>query len=174
MLKKPVANMVYAALMAGLMVAAQVALASLPNVELVSFLVIVFTLFRPLQARAAIGVFVLLQGLMYGFSLWWFSYLYIWYILHFVVLFLKNKGSPLMYALVSACFGLLFGSLTAIPTFFLAGPAAAFAYILNGLYFDALHCGGNFVVCFALYKPVMLALSKVKSLATLQGGKQAK
>ena len=169
-LRVPIKNIVYAGIMAALLVVVQVVLSGLPNVELVSFLVIVFTLFNPGQTKAALAVFVVLQGALYGFSLWWVSYLYIWYLLHFVVVATKKHASALFYALLSGVFGLAFGSLTAIPTLFMVGPAAALAYIISGLYFDIIHCIGNFILALALYRPVMLALNALKkSTARSQG-----
>ena len=56
----------------------QVALAPLPNIELVSLLVMLFTLALGRYVAYSLAVFVLLEGLIYGFGLWWFSYLYIW------------------------------------------------------------------------------------------------
>lgn len=76
-------NAVYTAVMAGILLIGQVVMSGLPNIEPVSLLVIQFTLFRPKLARWAIAVFVILEGVLYGFGIWWFSYLYIWYILHF-------------------------------------------------------------------------------------------
>ncbi len=162
-LRVSVLNMVQAGLMAAMMTAMQVAMAGLPNIELVSFLILVFTLFYPGQTRAAIAGFVLLEGLIFGFNLWWISYLYIWYLLHFVVLAFKKQNSALFFALLSGSFGLLFGSLTAIPTLFMLGPAAALAYIASGLYFDFMHCVANIFLCLALYRPAVRALSALKS-----------
>ena len=161
-LHKSVKNMVHAAIMAAMLLVVQVVLAGLPNVELVSFLVIVFTLYSPGQTRAAIAAFVLLEGVIYGFHTWWLSYLYIWYLLHFAVLLTRRHGSAVFYALLAGLFGLAFGSLTALPTLFMLGPTAALAYIISGLYFDLIHCAGNFVLTLVLYKPALRALDALQ------------
>ena len=140
----------------------QVVLSGLPNVELVSFLVIVFTMYNPGQTRAAIAAFVVLQGAIYGFGIWWVSYLYIWYLLHVAALLTRRHGSALFYGLLAGAFGLVFGSLTAIPTLFMLGPAVALAYIISGLYFDVIHCVGNFVLVFVLYRPAMHAVNALQ------------
>ena len=66
---------------AALMFGSQVALSFLPNVELVSLLVILFAQHLGRRALFAIYVFVLLEGLLYGFGSWWLVYLYIWTVL---------------------------------------------------------------------------------------------
>ena len=53
----------------------QVALAALPNVEIVSLLVILYALLLGRQAFLVVYAFVLLEGCLYGFGLWWVSYL---------------------------------------------------------------------------------------------------
>ena len=68
-------------LLGAAMFVVQVALAALPNVELVSLLVIVGTLAFRRRAVYAIYVFAILEGLVYGFGVWWVMYLYVWTIL---------------------------------------------------------------------------------------------
>ena len=53
------------------MFVSQVALAFLPNIELVSLFVILFTLVFRKRVVGALGVFILLEGLVYGFGFWW-------------------------------------------------------------------------------------------------------
>ena len=64
-------------ILGALMFVSQVALAPLPNVELASSLTVLFTLALGPYVGYTLAVFVLLEGLLYGFGLWWFSYLYI-------------------------------------------------------------------------------------------------
>ena len=59
----------------------QVFLAVLPNIEVVSLLIILYTLTCGKKVFLVIYAFVLLEGFCYGFGIWWFSYLYIWSIL---------------------------------------------------------------------------------------------
>lgn len=147
-------QIVYSGIMGGILIAVQVAMAGLPNIELVSLLVMLYTLYDAKLARRAIAVFVLLQGLLYGFHLWWLSYLYIWYVLHFTTLATRRYAGVLFNALLSALFGLGFGALTSIPYFFAAGPAGGLAYIIAGFPFDVPHCIGNFVLALALFAPL--------------------
>ena len=64
--------------LAALLFAGQVALAAIPNVEIVSLLVILYTLALGRKVFLVIYTFVLLEGVFYGFGLWWINYLYVW------------------------------------------------------------------------------------------------
>ena len=56
----------------------------LPNIEMTSFLIILFTLhFGPLVIYA-VPVFILIEGMLYGVNLWWIMYLYTWPLLALV------------------------------------------------------------------------------------------
>lgn len=59
----------------------QVSLIFLPNIEVVSILFIVYTRTFGKKALFPIYVFVLLEGIFWGFGSWWIMYLYIWTIL---------------------------------------------------------------------------------------------
>ena len=68
-------------MMAAALEAAKFALSFLPNVELVTLLIILYTLYFGKKVLPVIAVFVLLEGCRYGFGLWWVMYLYAWPIL---------------------------------------------------------------------------------------------
>ena len=152
--RKQAQNAVYGAVMAGILLIGQVIMSGLPNIEPVSLLVIQYTLFHPRLARWAIGVFILLEGVLYGFGMWWLSYLYVWYILHVLTLLTRNMEGTLFCALLSGAFGLFFGILTS-PSYLLVGGIGGWlAYVISGIPFDLLHCAGNFFLMLALYKPL--------------------
>ena len=85
--KKPAAlhtrvlRLVLSGLMGALLVVSKQAMSGLPNLEPVSLLIILFALELPRETPGAITVFILLQGVLYGFGLWWVMYLYVWYLL---------------------------------------------------------------------------------------------
>ena len=62
------------AFLAAILLVLQVSLSWLPNVELVSLLLILYTLVFRRHVWFILYVFVILEGLIYGFGLWWFSY----------------------------------------------------------------------------------------------------
>lgn len=139
----------------------QVALAPLPNVELVSLLVVLFTLALGRYVAYTLAVFVLLEGLIYGFGLWWFSYLYIWAILAAAAYLFRKMESRLGWALLCGFYGLAFGSLTAIPVFVLSGLQTGVAYIISGVPFDLVHGVSNFLLALLLLPALRRLLSRL-------------
>ena len=158
-------------LFAILMIVAKEAMATLPNIEPVSLLCAICSVLYGRRALAAVYVFIIIQGLLYGFHIWWIAYLYIWPICCLMAQILRKADSALLCALLMAVFGLCFGALTAIPYLFIGGISMALSYWMAGVYFDLLHCGGNFVICLVLYRPLMVAtraaLKKVPTNAYL-------
>lgn len=148
-------------LLSAILLVGQLALAPLPNIELVSTLLIIYTQAFKKQVFFIIYVFALLEGLLFGFGIWWVSYLYVWSILALIVLLLQKLDSAILWAVVSGAFGLLFGALCAIPYLVSGGTGAAFAYWSAGIPYDILHCGGNFALTLLLYKPLTRLISKL-------------
>ena len=157
-------RMVLFAFLGALYYAVQVALAPLPNIELVSVLILVTTLTFGAQALFPIYVFIVLEGLTYGFGVWWCVYLYVWPVLCVVVLLLSKHGSWWLWCAVLALFGLSFGALCAIPYLFIGGPGMMLAWWINGLPFDLMHCAGNLVIGIVLYKPLLLCMTKLRDI----------
>lgn len=147
-------ELILGGLLAALMYASQVAMASLPNIEPVSLLVILYTLYFPMLAPYILAVFIVLEGFTFGFGIWWLNYLYIWPLLAGITYLLRRQEGALVWAIVSGSFGLSFGALCAIPYFFVGGVSMGFAYWVSGLGFDITHCIGNFVLMLVLYKPM--------------------
>jgi len=138
----------------GLTFAAKVAMMSLPNIEPVSLLVMVFAVTFGKKALFPLYVYVLLEFALFGFGLWSAAYLYVWALLAFAAWLLRNMRSPLGWAVLSGAFGLLFGLLCA-PVYVLTGvPAFALSWWLSGIPFDLTHCGGNFALALALFRPL--------------------
>ncbi len=149
------------AMFAVLMVIGKEAMASLPNIEPVSLLCVLCSVLYGKRSLAAVYVFIIVEGLLYGFHIWWIAYLYVWPICCLLAQMLRRADSALLCALLMAVFGLCFGALTAIPYLFIGGFPMAATYWLNGIYFDLLHCGGNFIICLLLYRPLLTALRKI-------------
>lgn len=164
-------DLVIQALLGAILLAAQVALAPLPNIELVSLFCLVYTLIYGCKALSAIAVFVILEGLVYGFGLWWLVYLYIWVLLWAAVMLLRRWSSMLLWALVLGLYGLLFGALCAIPYLFAGGPGAALSWWISGIPYDLLHCVGNCVSVLVLYKPLYYLFNKLAGLQLRREGR---
>lgn len=151
----------------GMMIAtieiAKFAMAALPNIELTSFLIILYTLYFGKRILFVIPAFILLEGCMYGFGLWWIMYLYAWPLLALVTHMFRKLDSAWFWSIVSGAFGLFFGVLCAIPYLFISGPKGALAWWVAGIPFDVIHCISNFVVCLVLYIPMRTAIKKISS-----------
>lgn len=142
----------------GLTFAAKVVMAPLPNIEPVSLLVMLYAVTFGRKALYPIYIYALLELALYGPGLWWVSYLYIWLILAGAAYALRGMDSLLGWALLSGAFGLLYGALCAPVYLFTGGWAFALSWWVNGIPFDLLHCGGNFALALALFRPLRRVL----------------
>ena len=145
------------------MYVSQVIMASLPNIEIVSFLIILTARKFGVKSFLSIYIFVGLEVLTYGFASWVISYLYVWALFAFVICLIRKVDNRLVYTLVSGIFGLLFGTLCSPVEIFMGGLDSAdkwISYIISGLGFDFLHCFGNALLTFLLYKPLSKVLDK--------------
>lgn len=148
-------------LLVALLFAAQVGLAFLPNVELVSLLVMAYARQLGRRVFSILMVFILLEGLLYGFGIWWVSYLYVWPILAGLSILLRMVGaSSFAYGVLSCFFGFSFGFLCALP-YLAGGPAAAFSWWIAGIPFDVVHGISNLVLALALFRPVCRVLQQI-------------
>lgn len=156
------------ALMAALIFASKVALASLPNININSVLIILTVVFFGWKALYTVYVYVLLEGLVFGFSVWWYGYLYVWALLVAAAMLLRKNDSALIWAVVAGVFGLVFGPLMYLEWFAINGGwEGFFAMWVAGIPYDLTHCVGNFVFTLVLYKPlyrVMDAILNKKAL----------
>ena len=151
----PARTVAVLALCTALVFGLQVALAAIPNGECVTLLFIVFTLYFRTRTLYIIYTFALLEGLTYGFGIWWVMYLYVWTILWALVMLLGRKPRPVWFwALLAAAYGLFYGLLCAFPYLFVGGPAMAFSWWITGIPFDLLHCVFNFATVLMLFRPL--------------------
>lgn len=143
---------------------------ALPNIHLVGVLTVAFTLVYRKKALYPIYIFVLLSGLLAGFSTWWIPYLYIWTVLWGVTMLLpKNmpkKVAPVVYTVVCALHGLFYGVLYAPvqALFFGLDFKGMLSWIAAGFSFDLLHCIGNLLIGI-LIVPIVTLLKKAERYA---------
>lgn len=158
----------------GMMVAVievcKAALSFLPNIELTTFWLIMFTLVFGKRTAFAVPVFILIEGCIYGFGLWWAMYLYIWPLLVLLVWIFKKQQSVWFWAILSSLFGLSFGFLCA-ASMVVVGLAdgirsaliAGFTWWVAGIPWDIVHGVSNFVLMLVLYYPVKSVMKRFKS-----------
>lgn len=158
----------------GIMVAVievcKVALGFLPNIELTSFWIIMFTLSFGWRIIFVIPVFILIEISMYGLHVWVIMYLYAWPLLALITWIFRKQNQALIWAIISGFFGLGFGLLCSIPYVVIGavgntiwnGIYAGFTWWIAGIPWDITHCIGNFVLMFVLFKPITRVMNKVK------------
>lgn len=152
------------AIMGVVLAASKEALAFLPNFELVTLLLILFTLCFGRYVIGALGVFLLLEGLLYGFGLWWAMYLYVWPLLAGLAWLFRWMDKAWQWALLAGGYGLCFGSLCALAYLPLGGASMALAWAIAGLPFDFIHAGANFLLALVLYRPLRTVLDRLPSI----------
>lgn len=149
--------------------AAKLSLAAIPNVELTSFLVIMFTLYFGKKAFFAIPGFVLIEVMIFGFEpMWVTAYMYVWPVLFLLTLLLRRFKGAFNMALLSGLYGLMFGFLCSFPYLFLttslnptAGLKSAITWWIAGIPFDVIHGVSNFLIMLVLFSPVSRVLERV-------------
>ena len=128
----------------------------LPNIHLLGTLTVVYTLVYRKRALIPIYVYVLLNGVYAGFSLWWMPYIYIWTLLWGIVMLIPSnmprRVKIIVYPIVSMLHGLLFGVLYAPAQSLMFGLdfEQTLAWIASGFVFDVIHAAGNFALGFLI------------------------
>lgn len=155
-------QLVRIALLGAVLYAAQAALAFLPNVELVSLLILIYTLVFGRETFWMIVVFNLFEGLQWGFGMWWVTYLYVWPLLMVVVLLLKRliREEFVLWAVVLGFYGLSFGAFFSV-VYVPVDPYYALTSWITGLPWDVWHAAANSVICLLLGKPLYRFLYKL-------------
>ncbi len=137
-----------------------------PNIHLLGMFTIAFTIVFRKKALYPIYVYVLLNGLFAGFSMWWVPYLYVWTVLWGVVMLLPKKCNRLVYMIVCAAHGFLFGALYAPAQALMFGLSfeGMIAWIIAGFPFDFIHGVSNFFAGI-LIVPIVSVLRRANQMA---------
>ena len=136
-------------------------MAGLPNIEPVSLFVMLFAVVFGKKCLYPIYTYVAMEFLFYGLHLWSINYLYIWLILAIAAGLLREIKHPMMWAVISGAFGLLFG-LLCVPVYIVSGGIEfAVSWWISGIPFDITHAIGNFVIALVLFVPLRKLLTKL-------------
>ncbi len=131
------------------------ALASIPNVQCNAVLIILCTVFFGWEALYSVMIYVMLEGLVFGFSIWWFGYLYTWPLLVVIAMALRRHDDTVVWAVTAGVFGLIFGPLMYLEYFAINGGWQGFAAMwVSGIPYDLVHCASNCIITFVLYRPL--------------------
>ena len=152
-------------MMGALIFATKEALYALPNINLNAVLIILTTVFFGWKAMYSVAIYVFLEGAINnanGFMLWWIGYLYVWPLLVCIAMLFRKNDSVLIWAVIAAVFGLVFGPLMYLEYFAINGGwEMFFAMWVSGIPHDLLHCGGNFVGVLVLYRPLYKVMDRL-------------
>ena len=156
------------AMLGAVMYASKLIMELAPNVHLLGVFTIAFTVVYRKKALYPIYTYVILDGIFSGFATWWIPYLYIWTILWGVTMLLPinmpKKIRPIVYMVVCALHGFLFGTLYAPAQALLFGLSfkGMIAWIIAGLPWDFVHGVSNFF-CGILIVPIISVLRRLEN-----------
>lgn len=152
------------AMLGSMMYASKLVMDVLPNIHLIGVFIIAITAVYRKKALYPIYIFVFLFGLFSGFTTWWIPNLYIWTVLWGGAMLLPKKMpekvKPIIYSLLCAMHGFLYGTLYAPAQALLFGLnfKGMIAWIIAGLPFDLIHGTSNFI-CGLLICPIIYVLN---------------
>ena len=150
----PLRDLLVLSMLAALMFCAKFAMQNIPNVHLGAVLLIVATLRFGIKTLYMVFVYIMLEGLFFGFSIWWVPYIYIWAVLVLAVLPQRKHKSWLLLSVTGALHGYLFGAMCAIVTAVVGGLHAGFAFWVSGIPYDLIHGTSNLILCLVLLRPL--------------------
>lgn len=156
-----VRDLCFLSLVAALMFAVKMALSSLPNINLNALILILVTVFFGWKALYTVCVYVLLEGLMFGFGVWWVSYLIVWPLLVVLAMAVRKNASPLLWAVFAGLFGLAFGPMMYVIFFTVTGGWEGFLPMwIAGIPYDLVHAVSNFLTVLILFRPLSKVFSR--------------
>ena len=154
-------------MLGALMLASKWVLDAFPNMHLLGMFTIAFTVVYRQKALYPIYTFVLLLGIFSGFATWWIPHLYLWTALWGVTMLLPKhmpqKVAPIVYMVVNACHGFLYGTLYAPAQAIMFGLSfdRTLAWIAAGLPWDFVHGVSNFF-CGILITSIVSLLRRLE------------
>ena len=156
------------AMLGSVMYASKLIMEIFPNVHLLGVFTMAYSVVYRKKALYPIYIYRFLNGICSGFATWWLPYLYIWTIIWGVTMLLpKNMPkniSPIVYMVVCALHGFLFGTLYAPAQAILYGLnfQGMIAWIIAGLPWDFVHGVSNFF-CGILIVPIIIVLRRLEN-----------
>lgn len=137
------------AMLGTIMFCSKIIMEVLPNLHLLGMFTMTYTVVFRKKALIPIYVFVMLNGLYAGFTMWWVPYLYIWTILWGITMLvpknLPKKAKTILFPALCCLHGFAFGTLYAPAQALMFGMnfEQTMAWIISGLPWDFIHGIGN-------------------------------
>ena len=124
---------------------------AVPNFHPLALFIGALTIVYRFKALIPLYVYVMLEGILGGFGIWWWPYLYIWTILWAMIMLiprgLHEITAAVLVTVASALFGLGFGTFYSPFQCYVFNKGnwhMTWIWILNGIPFDVFHAVGNF------------------------------
>ena len=138
----------------------------LPNIHLVGMFIVLLTVVYRSKALVPLYIYVFLDGVYGGFSMWWIPYLYVWTVLWVMAMLIPkripNAVAAVVFPVVCSLHGFIFGVLYAPfqAWMFNFTFEQTMAWIAAGSLFDVTHGISNFIAGL-LILPLSLVLKKL-------------
>lgn len=158
------------AVMAAMLTALKFALSFVPNVEVVTLMIIVYgSAMGLVYALPAVIVFCTVEVAIYGVGSWVLLYFVHWTLLAVAASVLLRGRRVWLAVILGVVASMLFGVLSACcDTLFCASSLAPsrlgdywVAYYLKGIYFDVAHVISSAVTVTVLYVPLVAVMRKI-------------
>ena len=155
-------RIVFIAVITAVLEAAKFSLNAIANVELISLLTIVLTLYFGWKCTLpALLLFAGIESMWWGISIWTVTYFYVWPVLILLTWLLRKQMNRFTAACLSSLYGFGFGLLCSLTTFVIAGFSAACAWWVAGIPYDLIHGISNFLIAWFLFDPLMNMFEKL-------------
>ncbi|MCL2508903.1 MAG: hypothetical protein FWF05_06980 [Oscillospiraceae bacterium] len=162
------------AMLGSLMFVAKYLMQAIPNIHLTAMFIAAFTVVYRGKALIPLYVYILIDGVVGGFAMWWIPYLYIWLTLWAAVMLVSPvlerenvsaKTRTVIYMILCALHGLTFGVMYAPAQALMYGLSfkATITWIAAGFWFDIAHGAGDFFMG-ALVVPLVGLLRKLEKI----------
>ena len=139
-------------MLGAIMFCSKIIMEPFPNIHLLGMLTVTFTVVFRVKALIPIYIYVLLNGVYAGFSLWWIPYTYIWTVLWAIAMLvpknIPDKWAAIVYPIICSLHGFAFGALYAPAQALIVGFSfdQTVAWIAAGLAYDIIHGVSNFAL----------------------------
>lgn len=141
-------------------------MSGIPNVHILGLLTVAISIVYRKKAIYPIMIYVLIEGLFAGFSLWWLPYIYLWPLLWLATIVIPTdfKYRYIVYSIILGLHGYLFGILYAPfqAIVYNLSFKSMIAWIIAGLPYDFIHGTSNLIMSLML-KPFVNFLVKTKN-----------
>ena len=158
-------DIVLIGLLGALLKSSQVMLSFLPNIEIVSLLILIFAIRLGAKRTVYITVlFSILNIILWGLSPATIGYFFVWSGYGVVCSILRKVlNNEIKVALFLGFFGMIFGGLFAL-IYLPMGYSYALSYWINGFVFDIVHAVSNFIVGLWAFKPILSGFDRAMKM----------